>query len=153
MEKNSKRITGQSNPPYKKLFTSLRGGNVVIMPADTVYGIFASAKSRKAVKKIFRIKGRSFDKPLQVFFASVKEARRYVLLDAKKSKLISDRLPGPYTVILKLKKIYVKTFRHLGIKDTIGVRVINNTLINRVIRLLGAPLAATSANYSGTQLL
>lgn len=133
----------------KKIASMLKAGGVAILPADTVYGIFAAVASKKAVKRIFGIKGRDFNKPLQVFFGSVAQAEKFAEVDAAEKALLKKKLPGPYTVIVKLKSRYAKKFRHLGIKNTIGVRVIKNAMVNSLIKELKGPLAATSANFSG----
>lgn len=122
-------------------------GNFVILPSDTVYGLFCIAFDKKAVKKIYAIKGREYNKPLQVFFPGVKVAEKYVVLDAGRKKLLKKYLPGPYTVILKLKPAYKSKFTFLK-QGTIGVRVIRSKLIDALILKTG-PLAATSANISG----
>ncbi len=127
---------------------ALAKGGIAVLPTDTVYGIFASAFSDRGIEKIFKIKKRDKKKPLQVFFPSAALVSVVAELTPKKKKLLDKYLPGPYTVILKLKKGFKKAFPFLP-GETIGVRIIENEFIRQAILKTGAPLAATSANISG----
>ena len=53
-------------PRIKELVNTLKKGEVVIMPADTIYGLFGLARNSQTVKKIAKLKGRHFDKPFIV---------------------------------------------------------------------------------------
>ncbi len=121
---------------------------VVILPTDTVYGIFAKATDKKAINKIFKIKKRNKKKPLQVFLPDIKSIKKYANVNFSSSVKLKKLLPGPYTVILKLNPKYKKTFTFLS-AGTIGIRVIRYSLLNRIMKKVGAPVAATSANVSG----
>ncbi|MFP4466184.1 MAG: L-threonylcarbamoyladenylate synthase [Candidatus Goldiibacteriota bacterium] len=122
----------------------LNAGGAAVMPADTVYGVFCRADNKKAVEKIYRIKGRDFKKPLQVFFSSKKGIYKAAAVSGHGEKMVEKNLPGPYTMIFNIKKNPGSSF----LKDTVGVRHIKYKWINDIIRLTG-PLAATSANISG----
>ncbi len=124
----------------------LNSGGVVILPTDTVYGFFCSALNQFAVKRIYKIKGRDFSKPLQVFLCDKKQIKEYCYLNKKQIKYINKYLPGPYTLILKLRKTSRKLFPFL--KETAGIRIIKSSFLNDIIKKTG-PLAATSANISG----
>lgn len=137
-------MTSKKN--IKKAVNLLLKGEVVILPTDTVYGLFGRAFDKNAGKKIYRIKGRDFVKPLQVFLSKKSDIFKYCQVNEKQKKYIDKYLPGPYTLILKLKKNQKKLFCFL--KDTIGIRIIKNKLLNEIIKKTG-PLAASSANFSG----
>ncbi len=124
-------------------------GGIALLPTDTVYGIFVKAKDKEAVKRVYELKGRDFNKPLQVFFLKFEDVKKYALVSKKDEEKIKKMLPGPYTVILKLKASHRKTFSFLK-QGTIGVRVVNVKCINEAIKKCG-PLAATSANLSGNK--
>jgi L-threonylcarbamoyladenylate synthase len=125
----------------------LREGGVAVLPAGTVYGLFADATNKKAVNRIYRIKGREFNKPLQVFFPDMESVRKIAEINGRQEKYLKDKLPGPYTIILKLKENAAKKFHFL--KGTIGVRIIKSAVLDRIFKALNSPLAATSANISG----
>lgn len=132
----------------KKIIKLLNSGAVIILPTDTVYGIFCSAFNKSAVRKIYKIKGRDFSKPLQVFLAGKNQIKQYCDLNNNQIKYINKYLPGPYTLIFNLKDSAKRLFSFL--KDTIGIRIIKYGYLKYIIKETG-PLAATSANLSGTK--
>lgn len=126
----------------------LKKGEVVAIPTETVYGLAADATNEEAVAKIFRAKGRPADNPLIVHVASkedllrlIKEVPPYV------EKLIDTFSPGPMTYVLK-SDANVATNVSAGL-STIGVRIPNNETALELLRVVGLPLAAPSANLSG----
>jgi L-threonylcarbamoyladenylate synthase len=131
----------------KEIIQILNNGGVVILPTDTVYGLFCRADNKRAVKNIYKIKGRDFKKPLQVFLPDVVSIARYVMLDKEKQIFVKKHLPGPYTIILKLRTVMKKRFSFLR-AGTIGIRVVNIRFLKKILGSTG-PLAATSANLSG----
>jgi L-threonylcarbamoyladenylate synthase len=127
---------------------ALKKDDVCIFPADTVYGLFCRAKSPRAAAKINKIKGRSEKKPLQLFLSDKKDIFKYALVTSAVKSRINALLPGPYTLVLKLKPAYKDSFSFLK-TGTAGFRVIDSEIINGIIRELHEPIAATSANVSG----
>ncbi len=124
-------------------------GEVVGMPTETVYGLAANAFDAEAVEKIFAAKGRPSDNPLIVHvsdFDMIKEAVSDVPELAYK---LAERFwPGPLTMIMpKSESVpYVTS----GGLDTVGIRFPSHPAAHRLIELCGVPLAAPSANLSGS---
>src|SRR3990172_7221720 len=80
----------------------IKKGEIIAFPTETVYGLGANAYDEKAVRKIFKAKGRPADNPLIVHVASKKDI--YVLADKVNDtakKIIQEFFPGPITIILK----------------------------------------------------
>jgi L-threonylcarbamoyladenylate synthase len=132
-----------------EIYSILKNSGVVIMPSDTVYGLFCIASDKKAVKRIYKIKGRAYHKPLQVFFPDIKAVIKYAVVSPARKKLMKKYLPGPYTLVFKLRPAVKKIFTFLK-TGTIGVRVIKSKILSPVLAKTG-PLAATSANISGAK--
>lgn len=132
----------------KQAVEALKNNDVCILPADTVYGLFCRARSSRAAFTIYKIKGRSKKKPLQLFFSDKKDIFKYALTTPAVKSRINALLPGPYTLVLKLKAAYKDKFSFLK-TGTAGFRVIDSAILNGIIRELHGPLAATSANVSG----
>lgn len=128
----------------KDIIQIMNSGGVAILPTDTVYGLFCRAGDKKAVKQIYEMKGRDFKKPLQVFFPDIKTVGKYAETGGKQ---IEKYLPGPYTLVLKLKFSMKRRFSFLK-AGTVGARVIRSKLMAQILKKTG-PLAATSANMSG----
>ena len=137
----------QNNKLVDKTVKILKEGGIVILPTDTVYGIFGLSDNKKAINKIYRIKKRDRNKPFQIFLASKNEIKKYAILNTNK-KFINKYLPGKYTLIFKIKKDKKRKFPFIN-GNTIGIRIIKYGLLNKIIKKIKKPLAATSANLSG----
>lgn len=127
----------------------IKSGEVAAFPTETVYGLGADAYNDKAVRKIFKAKGRPADNPLIVHVAKKKDISvlaKEITPSAK--KLISKFFPGPVTVILKKNEI-VPDVVTAGL-DTIAIRMPASKIARELIRLSGVPIAAPSANLSGS---
>ena len=127
----------------------LRAGEVVAIPTETVYGLAANAYDGNAVSKIFKAKGRPQDNPLIVHIAKVEMLSDLVseVPEAAK-KLAAAFWPGPLTMILpKSEKIPDAVSAGL---PTVAVRMPSHPVAHAVIEAAGVPLAAPSANLSGS---
>ncbi len=111
----------------------LQKGGIIIFPTDTSYGLAADATNPQAIKKIYQIKGRDFNKPISVIVSDIKMAKKYAMITPLVQKLFQAFLPGPLTLVL----------------PSIGIRVPNLKLCLRLAKKLGKPYTATSANLSG----
>ena len=126
-------------------------GELVAFPTETVYGLGADALNPNAVKKIFEAKGRPSDNPLIVHVSSKSMLYRLIdrdQLSQEAEKLIECFFPGPLTLILKKSK-HVPSITTGGL-DTIAVRYPSNKIAYALIKFSNTPIAAPSANISGT---
>ncbi len=127
----------------------LRRGELVAFPTETVYGLGADARREDSVRQIFAAKGRPADNPLIVHISDM------AMLDGIVTELpeIAQRLadafwPGPLTMVLpKCGCIPAVTSGGL---DTVGVRMPSHPAALALIRMSGCPIAAPSANRSGS---
>ena len=129
-----------------KIINSLISGGILAFPTDTVFGL-GCIMDRKAIEKIYEVKGRSFDKPLPMMCSNLKMIEEVAYVSEKAKKIIDAFVPGPLTLIFK-KKENVKDYITQG-KKTIGIRVPDDAFILDLIDSLGMPLMVTSANNSG----
>ncbi len=127
----------------------LKNGGIVAIPTETVYGLAASAYDNEAIKKVFVAKGRPQDNPLIVHIADFDDTRNIVSEFPEKAKELAARFwPGPLTMVLpKSEKIAESVSGGL---DTVAVRMPENEIARKIIRESGLPLAAPSANLSGS---
>lgn len=116
---------------------ALEGGGVVVFPTETVWGIGARPDSSEAVERIYHLKGRPADQPLQRLVASPEDVEALCRLDEGARRVVERFMPGPLTLVLDARE-----------GGTIGLRVPDHPV---ALDLLGrtGPLAATSANRSG----
>ena len=132
-----------------KASSFIKKGEVAAFPTETVYGLGTNAYDEKAVRKIFKAKGRPADNPLIVHIANKKEIEvlaREISDTAK--KIIKKFFPGPIAVILKKNEI-VPDIVTAGL-DTIAVRMPSSKIAKEFIKVCGVPVAAPSANLSGS---
>ncbi len=125
----------------------LRAGGIGIFPTDTVYGVGAHAFIESAVRRIYAIKDRPADKPLQLLLARVGDIESVAEVTPAARALAARFLPGGLTLVLRRRPIVPDVVTAGG--DTVAVRVPDSPLLQRLIEEVGAPLAATSANRSG----
>lgn len=118
------------------------------MPTETVYGLAANALDETAVKGIFALKGRPQDNPLIVHVDSMPMARSLAEFNDKAEKLAKVFWPGPLTMILKSRGV-VPPAVTAGL-DTVGLRMPDCDMALALISAAGVPLAAPSANKSGS---
>ena len=123
-------------------------GKIVIFPTETVYGIGANALDKNAVDAIFKAKGRANDNPLIVHISNFEMLDKLVEKPNEiEQKLIDAFFPGPFTLILKKKKIIPSNVTcNL---DTVGIRFPENKITHEIIEYANIPIAAPSANISG----
>ena len=126
----------------------LDNDGVIIFPTDTVYGIACNCFSEKAIKKIFDIKKRPENKPINVLSNNLDKIKLVSRnINEKEEFLINKYMPGALTIILD-KNEKVSDILTTGL-DTIGVRIPKNNISLRILENVSYPLATTSANISG----
>jgi L-threonylcarbamoyladenylate synthase len=128
----------------------LRGGGLVALPTETVYGLAARADSATAIAAIYRAKGRPEFNPLIVHVASLAQAEQLACFDARARDLAMRFWPGPLTLILPLRDSAPIAPAVTAGLPTIALRWPAHPLMQAVLRETGAPLAAPSANRSGS---
>ncbi len=140
--------SAKTDPLVKKAAEILKRGGVGAFPTETVYGLGANVFDRKAVARIFAIKGRPSDNPLIVHIAEREQLQ--ILADdipAVTAHLIETFWPGPLTLVLK-RAVSVPDIVSANL-PTVAVRMPNHKVALELIQALNAPIAAPSANRSG----
>jgi L-threonylcarbamoyladenylate synthase len=133
----------------KKAAELIKSGEVVGIPTETVYGLAANAYDSKACAKIFEAKGRPQDNPLIIHISSLSMLENSVREIPPLALTLADNFwSGPLTMIFPKKDIVPDTTS--GGLDTVAVRMPDNEDTLNLIELCGFPLAAPSANLSGS---
>ena len=132
----------------KEAAMSIREGNIVLFPTETVYGIGANALDENAVNKIFEAKGRASDNPLIVHICDISMLDNLVKeIGQVEQKLMDNFWPGPLTIIFNRKECIPNNVT-AGL-NTVGIRMPSNNIARKLIELAELPIAAPSANISG----
>lgn len=128
----------------------IRAGGLVAMPTETVYGLAADATNDKAVARIFEAKGRPQFNPLIIHVSGMEMARRYVAVSPLAETLMTEFWPGPLTLVLPPRQDSKISLLVSAGLETIGVRMPRHDLAQALIKAVDRPLAAPSANRSGS---
>ena len=129
----------------------LRAGEVVAFPTETVYGLGADATSETAVRRIFAAKERPLSDPLIVHLAEAEQLTEVARDIPPIAWRLAERFwPGPLTVVLPLRANAPVAAAVTAGLPTIALRMPAHPLMQAVLREAGVPLAAPSANRSGS---
>ncbi len=127
----------------------LRAGRLVAFPTETVYGLGADAANSRAVAAIFDAKGRPHFNPLICHYPDAAAAFAHVVANQLARRLAEAFWPGPLTLVLPRRVTCpVALLAGAGL-DSLAVRVPAHSLALAVLRAVGRPVAAPSANRSG----
>lgn len=115
----------------KEMTALMEGGDVMLIPTDTVYGLAAHPDHPEAIEKIYALKGRDEKKKIALLCADAEVAAKYI---GKAAAKIGEKYwPGALTIVAKGE----------------GVRVPDSKLLRELLRRFGGALRVTSANFSG----
>jgi L-threonylcarbamoyladenylate synthase len=127
----------------------LAQGGLVAFPTETVYGLGADATNGTAIARLFAAKGRPSFNPLIAHVFDLAAARRLAEFDAAAERLAKAFWPGPLTLVLRRTTICpVSELATAGL-DSIAVRVPSHSVAREILKRLGRPVVAPSANRSG----
>jgi L-threonylcarbamoyladenylate synthase len=120
-------------------------GKAIIYPTETVYGLGVDALNKKAVSDLLMIKERDPNKPISIAVPEISAVEKFAEVNDAALKLSKNFLPGPLTLVLKLKV----DMSWLTSNKKIGIRVPANEFALSLLKSFGKPITATSANISG----
>lgn len=132
-------------PIIERAAEMIRGGDVVVFPTETVYGLGADALQPSALKRIFAAKGRPFSDPLIVHIAEEQTLQQLTTSISDQARRLAEVFwPGPLTMILPRSPL-VPLLVTAGL-ETVAVRMPRHPVALALIRAAGTPIAAPSAN-------
>lgn len=130
-----------------RIVADMRGGALAIFPTETVYGLGTSVFAPQGIQRIYRLKGRSWRKPLALLVPSLEAARPLVeALPPEALRLAKRFCPGPLTMVFNASPLGRLV---MGGAATVGIRIPDHPAALALLRRMKAPLAATSVNPSG----
>jgi tRNA threonylcarbamoyl adenosine modification protein (Sua5/YciO/YrdC/YwlC family) len=125
----------------------LRNGGLIIYPTDTVYGLGCDLYNKKAIERIYQIKGIKKKSQLSFICPDLKDIAKYAHVSTPAYKVMRHVLPGPYTFILAATREVPKIL--LEKRKTVGIRVPNNLTCHTLLQEFGHPIISTSATLPG----
>lgn len=123
-------------------------GGVIAYPTDTVYGIGCDLHNRKAIDRIYRIKGLDRGHRLSFICEDLSNISEYAQVSDFSYRWLKRLLPGPYTVVLPASRAVPKIL--LEKRREVGIRVPDSHACMELTRALGRPIISTSATDPAT---
>jgi L-threonylcarbamoyladenylate synthase len=125
-------------------------GEPVAVPTETVYGLAADATNAEAVARIYEAKGRPNFNPLIVHVPDIASAESIGEFGEEARALAEQYWPGPLTLVVPMRAdAGIASLVTAGL-TTIGLRVPAHAAMQGLLRAVERPLAAPSANASGS---
>ena len=130
----------------EKIIEALKSGGTILYPTDTIWGIGCDATNIEAINKIFEIKKREKNKSMIILVESAKRLEELVEVPEMAWEII-DLSDKPVTLIYDNPKGLPKEI--LAEDGSIGIRLVDDLYLKKIITKLNKPLVSTSANFSG----
>ena len=127
---------------------TLKNGNLVIFPTETVYGLGCDATNINAIQRIYDIKKRPMSNPLICHFKNKKQVEKNFNISKLDNLLIELFWPGPLTLILKKKKCSSIHPLLSNNSNLVGCRIPNHKIAIKLLQSIDFPIAAPSANIA-----
>ncbi len=135
---------------YKKLdsewIKTMRRGSVLLHPTDTIWGLGASAFSKKGFDKIYSLKGRDRSKPLVLLIDSIDRLKKYVHKIPPRIETLLFYNERPLTLIYS--DVTMLPEHILAPDGSIAIRIVQKAVVRDLITELDQPILSTSANIS-----
>lgn len=139
---------GYQEIQLKQIAQEMRNGKVCLFPTETVYGIGTNGLDENAIEKIYKIKKRERTNPINLLVSDMTMVKEITDdISPLEYKLMEAFFPGPFTIILKKKNIIPNIVT--ANSDYVGIRMPNDEIAQKLVKLSGVPIAAPSANISG----
>jgi tRNA threonylcarbamoyl adenosine modification protein (Sua5/YciO/YrdC/YwlC family) len=141
--------------PKKKatelIASTLREGGIIGYPTDTFYGLGCELFNIKAIRKLYLIKRLPTKWALSIICRDFKDISEYAVMDDLAFGIMKQCLPGPYTFVLKAKKIMPKLL--MTEKKEVGIRIPSHPVPVGLAGLIERPIINTSAKISGDEVI
>jgi len=122
----------------------LHEGGLIVYPTDTVYGLGCNLFNKKAVERIYQIKGAKKKRRLSFICSDLKNIAEYAHVSTPAYKIMRSLLPGSFTFILEASRLVPKIL--LEKRKTVGIRVPDNKICHELLLEFGNPIISTSLN-------
>jgi tRNA threonylcarbamoyl adenosine modification protein (Sua5/YciO/YrdC/YwlC family) len=122
---------------------TLSSGGLIAFPTDTYYGIGCDLFDKRAIERIYQLKGIPRTHELSFICADLAEVSRYAIVDNAAYRVLRRKTPGPYTFILPAARLVPDLV--LRRQKTVGIRLPDNPIAVEIVKLLAHPLISTSA--------
>lgn len=134
----------------RRAVAALEAGEIIAYPTDTVYALGCDLTNKKAIDRLYAVKGMGKGQPLAFICPDLADLSKYAVVDQHAYRLLRRVLPGPYTFVLTATREVPKIL-HTSDRRTVGIRVPDAPIIVEVVRALGRPVISTTAHKPGDE--
>jgi tRNA threonylcarbamoyl adenosine modification protein (Sua5/YciO/YrdC/YwlC family) len=134
------------NPEPRKIrraVEALRAGQIIAYPTDTCYGLGCDLFNKKAIDRLYQIKGMPKSHPLSFVCRDIASIAKYAMLHNYEYSVVKDYLPGPYCFILNATKEVPRIVQ--SARKQVGIRVPNHAVALALVEELGGPIISSTA--------
>jgi tRNA threonylcarbamoyl adenosine modification protein (Sua5/YciO/YrdC/YwlC family) len=135
----------------RRAVDALEDGAVIAYPTDTVYGLGCDLTNKRAIDRLYAIKGMDRSHPLTFVCPDLSDIARYAIVDNQVYRVLRRFLPGPYTFILAATREVPKLVQMK--RKNVGIRVPACEATRALARELGRPIISTTAAHPGEEPL
>jgi tRNA threonylcarbamoyl adenosine modification protein (Sua5/YciO/YrdC/YwlC family) len=142
------------NPEPRKIrraVDTLEAGDIIGYPTDTVYGLGCDLMNKKALDRLYQMKGMPKNRPLSFVCRDLTEVARFAVMHNHVFRTLRAHLPGPYTFIVEATREVPRVVQTP--RKTVGIRVPNHPVTQALIAELGRPILTTTACRPGEEPL
>jgi tRNA threonylcarbamoyl adenosine modification protein (Sua5/YciO/YrdC/YwlC family) len=138
-------INAENPEPRKirRVVDALERGEVIAYPTDTCYGLGCDLFNKKAIERLYQIKGMSEDQQLAFVCRDLGDVARYAVLHDYEYRIMKQYLPGPYCFILESTREVPRLVQTA--RKHVGVRIPNHPIALALTRELGRPIISSTA--------
>ena len=129
----------------------LEAEGVIAYPTDTYYGLGCDLFAKKAIERIYRIKGRDRKRPLSFVCADLNDITKYAKVSNFAYRVLRKLTPGPYTFVLEATRLVPELMTTK--QKQVAIRVPDNAITRALVEGLGRPLVSTSASNAEGEVL
>jgi tRNA threonylcarbamoyl adenosine modification protein (Sua5/YciO/YrdC/YwlC family) len=124
-------------------------GDVIAYPTDTVYGLGCDPLNKKAIDRLYAIKGMDRSHPLAFICPDLSDIARYAIVEKYHYRILRRLLPGPYCFILSSTREVPKMLQSKT--RTVGIRIPAHAVTIALVRALGRPLVSSTAQRTSDE--
>ena len=142
-------INGNTPEPRKirRVVDALEAGEVIAYPTDTVYGLGCDPMNKKAVDRLYQIKGIDRSQMLAFVCQDIGDVARYAVMHDRIYRTLKEFLPGPYCFILEATREVPRLLQ--SSRKTVGIRIPNHPVALALGKELGRPIISSTAARHG----
>ena len=131
----------------RRAVDALEAGEVIGYPTDTVYGLGCDMFNKKALNRLYQIKGMERTQRLAFVCRDMTEIAKYAVMHDRVFKILRKYLPGPYCFILEATHDVPRAVQ--GLRKTVGIRIPNHPVALALVEGLGRPIVSSTAARHG----